>query len=165
MKSLGRAATPYFGSRDTPLTRGSRRRLAGYVTAGLAGAALAVASGWLAERSSPRLHTLEQPLIIGGEPGETAALLPAGTSLYFDQAFPAGYVRYKVYVNVEGVRLEPHESQEKFWLSPLSARPIDGEQLRKLLRDYPLTRGDLAAILKHSPITREEIREMLAEYE
>lgn len=165
-ESRGSAAPHRSGSRKVPrVLHGWTRGLAGYVAGGLAGAVLAFSSGLLNERGPPRLHKLEQPLIIGGGSGETTALLPAGTSLYFDQAFPEGFARYKVYVNVEGVRLESHESQEKFWLSPLSARPVDGEQLRKLLRDYPLSREDLASILEHSPVTRDEIRELLAEYE
>lgn len=150
---------------DDSVARRLGRHAIGYVVAVLAGATIALGIERVYGDWPPPTHRLEQPLIIGGGPGQTAALLPAGTSLYFDQAFPEGFVRYKVYVNVEGVRLESHESQEKFWLSPLSARPVDGEQLRKLLRDYPLSRDDLAAILEHSPVTREEIRELLAEYE
>ena len=113
----------------------------------------------------PLVHKLEFPLVLTGA-GSTAHhyLLPHGTTLYYDQAFPEGFVRYKVYVNVEGVKLESHKATEKFWLDPLTAFPVDAEQLRKLLRDYPLTKDDLAAILKSSKISKTEIRSLLEEF-
>lgn len=113
----------------------------------------------------PLVHKLEFPLVLtGAESTAHHYLLPHGTTLYYDQAFPEGFVRYKVYVNVEGVKLESHKATEKFWLDPLTAFPVDAEQLRKLLRDYPLTKDDLAAILKSSKISKTEIRGLLEEF-
>lgn len=113
----------------------------------------------------PRVHKLKQPLMLSGAGADGQRyLLPAGTSLYYDQAYPEGFVRYKVYVNVEGVKLESTESTEKFWLDPLTAFPIDTESLKKLLRDYPLTREDVAAILGSGSLTKDEIRQLLLEY-
>ena len=113
----------------------------------------------------PLVHKLKAPLLFNGAGTERHQyLLPAGTSLYFDQAFPEGFVRYKVYFNVEGVLLESTESTEKFWLDPLTAFPVDQAQLRKLLKDYPISKEELSTILKSGSISKDEIRQLLAEY-
>ncbi|MGY4830244.1 hypothetical protein ACVNIS_16860 [Sphaerotilaceae bacterium SBD11-9] len=113
----------------------------------------------------PLVHELKFPLVLAGAgPANQTYLLPAGTSLYYDQAFPEGFVRYKVYVNVEGVKLESREATEKFWLNPLTAFPVDAEQLPKLLRDHPISKEDLAAILKSGVISKADIRALLEEY-
>lgn len=103
-------------------------------------------------------------MLTGGTENGPPTILPKGTSLYYDQAFPEGFVRYKVYINVEGVNLESHEATEKFWLDPLTAFPFNKESLRLLLADYPLTKEDLSAILKSGQISKQEIRELLNEY-
>lgn len=122
-------------------------------------------AGVFFERSEmPRVHKLKFPLMLAGGEGQHNYLLPAGTSLYYDQAFPEGFVRYMVYVNVEGVSLESKEPTEKFWISPLTAFPIDGDQLKTLLKEYPLTKAELSDILKSNQISKDEIRELLAEY-
>ncbi len=113
----------------------------------------------------PRVHKLQQPLMLAGAGSDGERyLLPSGTSLYYDQAYPEGFVRYKVYINVEGVRLDSQESNEQFWLDPLTAYPVDAESLGKLLRNYPLSKADLAAILKSSSVSKDEIRQLLIEY-
>lgn len=113
----------------------------------------------------PLVHKLQYPLLLAGAGSSGQSyLLPQGTSLYYDQAFPEGFVRYKIYVNVEGVKLESHEATEKFWLDPLTAFPVDADQLRKLLRETPLSKDDLAAILKSGKISKNEIRSLLEEY-
>ena len=117
------------------------------------------------ESAMPLVHKLKAPLLFNGAGTERHQyLLPAGTSLYFDQAFPEGFVRYKVYFNVEGVLLESTESTEKFWLDPLTAFPVDQAQLRKLLKDYPISKEELSTILKSGSISKDEIRQLLAEY-
>lgn len=122
-------------------------------------------AGIFFERSDmPLVHKLKFPLMLDGGEGQHDYLLPAGTSLYYDQAFSEGFVRYKIYVNVEGVLLESKEATEKFWLSPLTAFPVDKGQLKKLLKEYPLSKAELSEILKSNQITKEEIRELLAEY-
>jgi len=117
------------------------------------------------EPSMPLVHKLKAPLLFNGAgSSEHQYVLPAGTSLYYDQAFPEGFVRYKVYFNVEGVRLDSHEATDKFWLEPLTAFPPNQEDVKKLLGAYPLTKNELAAILKSGAISKEEIRDLLAEY-
>ena len=113
----------------------------------------------------PLVHKLEAPLLFNGAGSESHQyVLPAGTSLYYDQAFPEGFVRFKVYFNVEGVKLESHEFTEKFWLDPLTAFPVDQSQLRKLIKDYPISKEELSLILKSASISKEEIRQLLAEH-
>ncbi|WP_205750551.1 hypothetical protein [Azonexus hydrophilus] len=117
------------------------------------------------EQSMPLVHKLQAPLLFNGSGAENHQyILPAGTSLYFDQAFPEGFVRYKVYFNVEGVRLDSQEATDKFWLDPLTAFPPDQGEVKKLLTGYPLGKSELAAILKSSYLTKDEIRELLLEY-
>jgi hypothetical protein len=117
------------------------------------------------ESPVPLVHELKQPLLLAGAGSPNAHyLLPQGTSLYYDQAFPEGFVRYKVYINVEGVKLESREANEKFWLNPLTAFPVDADNLSKLLREQPLTKEDLAAILKSGSISKADIRQLLREH-
>lgn len=113
----------------------------------------------------PLVHKLKAPLMLaGGATNDHQYLLPAGTSLYFDQAFPEGFVRYKVYVNVEGVSLDVAPPTEKFWLDPLTAFPVGKEQLGKLLKDYPLTKDELRTILASGALSKEDIKAVLEEF-
>ena len=114
---------------------------------------------------SQRIHTLEHPLILDGssEAGHNY-LLPVGTTLYFDQAFPEGFIRYRVYVNVEGVDLQSAALSDPSEIRPISAYPVDRVALIKLLREYPLTKSELASILKSSHLSKQDIRDVLAEY-
>jgi len=117
------------------------------------------------DQPMPLVHKLQAPLLFNGAGvPEHQYVLPAGTSLYYDQAFPEGFVRYKVYFNVEGTRLESSEATDKFWLDPLSAFPPNQEDVKKLLADYPLTKNELAAILKSGHLSKDEIRELLQEF-
>lgn len=146
-----------------------RRRLtilviATSATCGLSGFKLAQ---FINEQERPLLvHKLKEPLMLTGGPGSPhhQYLLPAGTSLYFDQAFPEGFVRYKVYVNVEGVSLDPKPPTEKFWLDPLVAFPVGKEQFSKLLKDYPLAKDEFREILASGALSKTEIRALLHEY-
>lgn len=111
------------------------------------------------------VHTLEYPLMLDGSsaPGQNY-LLPAGTTLYYDQAFPEGFVRYRVYVNVDGVKLEGRELADPTEISPISAYPAGKAELMKLLREYPLTKNELGSILKSGYLSKDEIKELLAEF-
>ena len=117
------------------------------------------------QHMSQRFHTLEHPLMIDGS-ADTGHnyLLPAGTTLYFDHAFPEGFIRYRVYVNVEGVDLPSSTLDDPTEVSPLTAYPVDRGALAKLLREYPLTKGELASILKSSQLSKTDINELLIEY-
>lgn len=117
------------------------------------------------EKKTPLVHKLKAPLMLaGGATNDHQYLLPAGTSLYFDQAFPEGFVRYKVYVNVEGVSLDTSPPTDKFWLDPLTAFPVGKEQLGKLLKVYPLTKDELRGILAGGALSKDDIKALLEEY-
>ncbi|MDI1260549.1 hypothetical protein [Aquabacterium sp.] len=120
---------------------------------------------FLEGRRMVKALVLEFPLLLEGSsaPGQTY-LLPKGTTLYYEQAFPEGFVRYRMYVNVEGVKLEPRDIADPTAISPVTAYPAGKAELRKLLSEYPLSKDDLQAILKSSVMTKEEIRSLLDEY-
>ena len=109
-----------------------------------------------------RVHTLKAPMIlVSNEPTQNLHLLPAGTTLYFDQSFPEGFTRYKVYINVDRMPLPLRDLADPTEIDPLEARPLGQPELAKALRDYPLTRQDLEAILRAKHLTRDEIKEVL----
>jgi hypothetical protein len=119
----------------------------------------------MSNEKPPMMHKLKAPLMLsGGTTSKHQYLLPAGTSLYYDQAFPEGFVRYKVYVNVEGVSLDVAPPADKFWLDPLVAFPVGKEQLKQLAENYPLTMDELREILASGAVSKEEIRQLLEEF-
>lgn len=122
--------------------------------------------GHMSESKKPLVHKLKEPLVLAGGEGKAVRtyLLPAGTSLYYDQAFPEGFVRYKVYINVEGVDWEPKPADEKFWIDPLSAFPVGRDQLAELIKNHPLTKEELRSILGGNSLSRDEIKAILKEF-
>jgi hypothetical protein len=130
----------------------------------------AASAGYLARtvmsnEKPPMMHKLKAPLMLsGGAVSKHQYLLPAGATLYYDQAFPEGFVRYKIYVNVEGVSLDVAPATDKFWLDPLVAFPVGKEQLKKLAEDYPITKDELREILSSGSVSKDEIRQLLEEF-
>jgi hypothetical protein len=120
---------------------------------------------YMRNHMNQRIHVLTQPLMMDGsaEAGHNY-LLPAGTTLYFDKAFPEGFISYRIYVNVEGIDLPSEILADPTEIRPISAYPVDKSALIKLLKEYPITKNELAAILKSSYLSKEEIRELLKEY-
>lgn len=112
-----------------------------------------------------KVHKLEYPLLITSE-GQTnvSHLLPKGTTLYFDQSYPEGFTRYKVYINIDRMPLKLENLDDSTMIIPSEAYAPSKEDLQKLLRDYPLTKNDLESILKSGILSKEEIRELLTEY-
>ena len=111
-----------------------------------------------------KVHELAFPLMLQGSASTGSNyLLPKGTWLYYDRAFPEGFVRYRVYINVDGIKLESKELADST-ISPLTAYPVGKAELLKLLRDHPLSKSDLSAILQSGQLTKEEIREVLQEF-
>lgn len=131
----------------------------------VAGISVISTAFFLEGRHVVKALTLEFPLLLEGSsaPGQTY-LLPKGTTLYYEQAFPEGFVRYRMYVNVEGVKLEPHQLADPTAISPVTAYPVGQTELRKILSEYPLSKDDLRTILKSSVMTKDEIRSLLDEY-
>lgn len=136
----------------------------------IAVALLSASAGYFARtfmtnEKPPMMHKLKAPLMLsGGAASKHQYLLPAGATLYYDQAFPEGFVRYKIYVNVEGVSLDVVPPADKFWLDPLVAFPVGKEQLKKLAENYPITKDELREILASGFVSKEEIRELLEEF-
>jgi len=117
------------------------------------------------EHKTQKIHTLEQPLMLeGSAQADHNYLLPSGTTLYLDKYFPEGFVRYRIYVNVEGIDLPSSTLADPTEIRPISAYPIDTASLVKLLHEYPLTKNELASILKSSQLSKQDIREVLSEY-
>lgn len=67
-------------------------------------------------------------------------------------------------MNVEGIKLDPREVGDRYSINPLTAFPADKDTLQMLLHDYPLTKGDLASMLKSGLISKEDIRAVLTEF-
>ena len=136
--------------------------LAGFVACALAGALTFKIGG---TQKMSKVHTLEFPLLLGAdEQSKNLHLLPKGTTLYFDQSYPEGFTRYKVYINIDRMPLKLTQPNDPNLIKPIDAYAPSKADLAKLLNQYPLSKDDLSAILKTSPITKEEIRELLVEY-
>lgn len=118
-----------------------------------------------AKHKTAKIHELEFPLLVSSDrESKITHLIPAGTTMYFDQAYPEGFTRYKVYVNLNRLPLGLKELSDPTAILPMEGAAPTGDDLKKLLSSYPLTKNDLEAILKSGKVTREEIKTLLAEY-
>lgn len=116
-------------------------------------------------KSMTKVHKLEYPLMLSSDsPSKNTHMLPAGTVLYFDKSYPEGFTRYKVYINIDRIPLKLDDLNDATEISPIDAVAPSKDDLLKLLRDYPLTKSDFESILNSKRISKEEIREILAEY-
>lgn len=119
---------------------------------------------WRAQQMT-KIHTLTAPLLVAAQDSsKNLHLLPRGATLYFDKAFPEGFTSYKIYVNVDRMPLPLEQLADPTEIRPIEAFAPSAEDLRRLLRDYPLTRDDLVSILKSTKMEKQEIRSILAEY-
>lgn len=117
------------------------------------------------EPKMTKIHVLKFPMLLGGPEGNGPyQLLPKGTTLYYDQSYPEGFTRYKVYVNVDKFPLELRELSDPYSIDPITAFPLDKSDLRRLLDRNPITKEELAAILKSGQLSKQEIRDLLIEY-
>jgi hypothetical protein len=106
-------------------------------------------------------YTTKEPLLIAGEQ-KNYSILPAGTVLYFDRAWPEGHQTYHVYFHFKGdFNSEPADAT---MISPLWLRTVDPEELPKLLKDYPITKDELVEILKARKITKAELVQIVREW-
>lgn len=130
-------------------------------------AVLAVAGTFyfLKVKTMTRVHELEFPLMLQSSVATGSSyLLPKGTMLYFDKSYPEGFTRFRVYINVDGIRLETRELADPTLISPLTAFPVDKAELGKLLHQHPITKEDLRTILGSQQLTKDEIRSLLEEF-
>lgn len=112
-----------------------------------------------------KVHKLESPLLLSSDsPSKNMHMLPKGTVLYFDQSYPEGFTRYKVYINIDRMPLALAELSDPTSIEPIDANVPEKEDLKKLLKDYPLTKADLNAMLKSTTMSKEEIKEVLTDF-
>lgn len=109
--------------------------LAGYLTA------------WTVNKADSRIHVLAYPLRVASPAQNDWYLLPAGTTLYYEESMAEGFDRYRVYVNVEGAALEVTEAPFRNYIAPLSAYPIEGKDILPLLRGNPVSTTELIRLL------------------
>lgn len=108
-----------------------------------------------------------EPLLLNTE-GEAKYyhLLPAGTALYKDATFPEGHTRYIAYINIKGAfGSESIDSPKTNLVEPIWAYTIKPEEVKTLMADTPISKDDLVKILKARNITREELVQILREWE
>lgn len=117
------------------------------------------------QKTQPLLvHKLESPLALSGGTANTPpSTLPAGTALYYDRAFPEGFVRYKIYVNVEGIKLESHPATGAFPIDPLTAFPLGRDEARASGISHQLTKQELSSLLRASRLSKQDIKDVLVE--
>lgn len=116
--------------------------------------------------SNSKFHILKEPMIFESESAEDKSyLIPSGTTLYFDKAFPEGHVRYIIYINYKGKALELQESDKPGFIAPSWIHQIDKDELTQLMNKYPLSKDDLKRILKSNSFTRAELIEIINSYQ
>ncbi|GAB3410941.1 hypothetical protein GCM10027318_24880 [Massilia agilis] len=106
-------------------------------------------------------YLTKEPLLIAGEQGYNS-LLPAGTVLYYDRAWPEGHQTYHVYFHFKGdMKVEAADAN---MVSPLWLRTVEPEELPKLLNDYPVSKDELVQILKARKITKAELVQIVRDW-
>ena len=109
-----------------------------------------------------KIHTLEFPLLLKSEKQtNNFHFLPKGTTLYYDKSYPEGFTRYKVYINVDRMPLALENLNDPTLIIPLDGSAPEKDDLKKLLREHPISKDDLVSILQSGKIKKEEIKEVL----
>jgi hypothetical protein len=105
---------------------------------------------------------IEEPLLIEGEKKNSYSVLPAGSVLYLDKSWPEGHETYHVYFHFKGdFKATPVDSDV---IAPLWLRTVDSSELGKLVNDYPISRGELADLLKAKRITKQDLAQILHDW-
>jgi hypothetical protein len=117
------------------------------------------------KHSATMAHRLTAPLLISAE-GQDGGfhLLPKGTLMYFDKSYPEGFTRYKIYVNVDRMPLKNEPLPEPTLIEPIEATSIDGLTLSKILKEHPIRKEELTAIIKTNAMSKDEIKAVLEDY-
>lgn len=110
---------------------------------------------------------LQEPLLLHvGAELKNFHMLPAGTALYKDYAFPEGHTRYVVYVNIKAdFAAKQVVSDKANFISPIWAYPVGPDDLAKLVAETPISKDDLVRILKARKMTREELAQIVREWQ
>lgn len=106
-------------------------------------------------------YATAEPLLLFGEQ-QHYSILPKGTVLYFDRAWPEGHQTFHVYFHIKGEFKAERADPEL--ISPLWLQRVDPEGLPKLMKDYPLTKDELVEILKARQITKAELTAILQDW-
>lgn len=128
--------------------------------------AIAQKSGGL-NMSNTEYLKLSEPLLLNAD-GEAKYfhMLPVGTPMYKDYSFPEGHTRYIVYVNIKGeFQAERIISDKKNLIDPIWGETVKREDLKQLMAETPISKNDLVRILKARKITREELAQILRDWE
>lgn len=111
---------------------------------------------------SQKIFITQEPLLIeSSDELSDYYLLPANTTLYFDET-DEKLVRFYMYVNFFGVTKDalnlvdtpPGKTNYK---APISVRKIDSQTLADISQKYPLTRKQLEVLIKTSGMTKDEV--------
>ncbi|MRX11268.1 hypothetical protein GJ697_25925 [Pseudoduganella sp. FT25W] len=109
-----------------------------------------------------KAYRLEEPLLIEGKDQNSYSLLPQGTVLYYDKSWDEGHSTYHVYFNVKGdfraTMVQPSG------IDPVWMRTVPGDELPKLLADYPVSLAELTAILKAKRATKQDLVQILRDW-
>lgn len=105
--------------------------------------------------SQGQIYVMKEPLIaFSNEPFRSIGVLPAGTTLHYEQTFPEGFDRYRVFVNIEGSQFPLHDVPREDLVDPLTSFAaeeaqaiISIERLKELLTSLGVTKADLEALL------------------
>jgi hypothetical protein len=106
---------------------------------------------------------LTEPALISTPSGQQHYLLPSDTAVYHQASFPEGHSLYAIEVMFDGQlqlqQLQPSDAAEPLWLYNLETADV-----KKLLSNYPLSKTDLASILKARGVTREELEQIVLDW-
>jgi hypothetical protein len=111
--------------------------------------------------STTKIHTLKSLLRVASPDHTRYYFLPQGTTLYYDDSLPEGLDRFYIYVNVEGINLPLQEIPKPNFIAPISAYPIEGEEIIDLLERYPISKDDLEGILKSQSPDKEDLQNLI----
>ena len=112
--------------------------------------------------TSKKAFTIDEPLLIEGEQQKNYSLLPAGSTLYLDKSWPEGHQTFHVYFHFKGdLKARPADVNV---ISPIWLRSVDRDELSKLLNEYPVSKNELAAIIRARGITKTELIQILREW-
>lgn len=112
--------------------------------------------------TTKKAFRLEEPLLIEGEKQTSYSLLPAGTVLYYDKSWDEGHSTYHVYFHFKGeFKSSPTDSSG---IDPIWLRTVDSAELPKLISEYPVSRDELAAILKAKRATKQDLVQILRDW-
>jgi hypothetical protein len=112
--------------------------------------------------TTKKAFAIQEPLLIEGEKQNSYSVLPAGSVLYLDKSWPEGHDTYHVYFHFKGdFKAIPADSD---MIVPLWLRTVDSSELGKLVNDYPISRDELATILKAKRVTKQDLAQILHDW-